>query len=102
MMATPLPPRPHPDVRWKRTGRTGILLNLSNGEYFEIDEHGLAIWRRLDGRTPVAAIAAALAAYYRASPRIVARDVEAFVARLKKRQLVETQPARRPRVRARP
>jgi len=85
-------PRRHPDIRWKRTGKTGILLNIDNGDYFELDERGMAIWTRLDGRTPLATVSAKLAKSYGAKPADVARDVTSFVALLKRRRLVVDQP----------
>jgi hypothetical protein len=65
-----------------------MLLDLSSGAYFELDEFGMAIWMRLDGRTAVPSIARKLAARYEAPPRTVQRDVTAFIVLLRKRRLL--------------
>ena len=76
------------DVKWKQTGRTGILLDLKTGDYFEVDEIALAIWKMLDGKTSTATIASKLAKNYAAPLKTVEKDVGSFVAELKKRKLI--------------
>jgi hypothetical protein len=82
--------RKHPDVRWKRTGRAGILLNLRSGEYFELDETGMTIWLALDGRKTVAMLATELAKRHRTTTAVVTKDITSFLATLKRRTLVTT------------
>jgi hypothetical protein len=81
-------PARHPHVKWKKTGATGVLLNLVSGEYFELDGTAIAIWKAIDGRTPVAGIVRKLATAYGAPPTAVAKDVTAFLATLQKRKLI--------------
>ena len=88
-------PAKHRHVKWKKTGATGVLLNLMTGEYYELDGPALAIWKAIDGRTPVAGIVKKLATAYGASPTAVAKDVTAFLATLRKRKLT-TLSVRRP------
>ncbi len=87
-------PAKHAHVKWKKTGTTGVLLNLTTGEYYELDGPAIAIWKAIDGRTPVERIIKKLATAYGAPPKAVARDVVAFLATLQKRTLVVMSPRR--------
>jgi len=81
-------PAKHPYVKWKKTGSTGVLLNLLSGEYYELDATAITIWKAIDGRTPVAGIVRKMATAYRVPPRTVEKDVTAFLAALQKRKLI--------------
>jgi hypothetical protein len=85
-------PARHPHVKWKKTGSTGVLLNLLTGDYYELDGTAIAIWKAIDGRTPAAGIARKLAAAYRVPPKAVEKDVTAFLTSLHKRKLIERRP----------
>lgn len=94
-------PSKRPDVKWERVGRTGILLNLETGDYFELDEIALAIWKMLDGKTSLAQVAGRLARTYAAPrPEVVEQDVISFVSELRRRKLIEDAPASGSRRRA--
>lgn len=81
-------PARHPHVKWKKTGTTGILLNLITGDFYELDPSAIAIWKAIDGRSTVTAMAKKLATAYSASPAVVQKDVTRFVAELHKRKLI--------------
>lgn len=83
-------PRKRPDIKWKRIGRAGILLDLKTGDYFELDEIALAIWKMLDGKTSLAHVASKLAQTYDAPEKTVEKDVVRFVSELRKRKLIDT------------
>ena len=57
-------------------------------ELFTLNETGRAIWERLDGRTPLRAVAAALAAEYDAPPEEIERDVLGLVGELLRRKML--------------
>jgi hypothetical protein len=82
-------PRPHPDVRLKRLGATGILLNVRSGDFFELDASALSIWQRLDGKTEPETVARRLAASFKAPVAVVERDVRQFIGTLRKRGLLD-------------
>ena len=84
----PTCPKSHPDIRLKRLGRTGILLNVRSGDFFELDEAALSIWQRLDGKTEPATLARRLAASFGAPVAVVERDVLQFIGTLRKRGLL--------------
>jgi hypothetical protein len=59
-------------------------------ELYTFNETGKAIWDRLDGKSNLAEITAALAEDYDASPREIERDVHGLVEELvRRRMLVE-------------
>lgn len=83
-------PRKRPDIKWKRIGKAGILLDLKTGNYFELDEIALAIWGLLDGKISLAEVVGKLARAYACSRKTVERDVIGFISELRKRKLIET------------
>lgn len=89
MAALDARPRKKPDVKWKQIGRGGILLNLKTGDYFELEETALAIWKMLNGKTSLAEVAIKLAKTYSAARGTVERDVVSFVSELRKRKLLD-------------
>ena len=89
MNKAPTCPKSHPDIRLKRLGATGILLNVRSGDFFELDAAALSIWQRLDGKTEPAALARKLAASCGAPVAVVERDVRQFIGTLRKRGLLD-------------
>lgn len=82
---------------WKIVEERGILLNLEDGAYFEVNPVGLAVWRKCDGKTLLEEIVRAVAKEFRRSPERVSEDLRPFVAELKRRKLaaVSNAPVRR-------
>jgi Coenzyme PQQ synthesis protein D (PqqD) len=62
-----------------------VLINLSTGHYYSLADQGAEVWAMISARTPVAEIAHAMAARYRAP----VDDVLADVARLADELLAE-------------
>jgi hypothetical protein len=81
--------RKSPAVKSKRTGNTGILLNLVTGNYFEVDEIGFLIWKMIDGKTGTDHLVSRLVAIYDAPPSEIEKDTSRFIAELRKRKLIE-------------
>ncbi len=77
------------DIKWKHIGKSGILLDLTTGNYFELDEIALTIWQMLDGKKSVAKVVDTLAKKYSCPLKTVERDVMGFLAELRKRKLIE-------------
>ena len=76
-------------VVWKAVDRKGILLNLEDGSYFDVDCVGLAIWELCDGRKKPEEIALRVHRSFRADPVRVSKDVSRFIGELKRRRLLE-------------
>ena len=82
-------PRRLDHVVWKVVEERGILLNLEDGAYFEVNPVGLAVWQRCDGKTLLEEIVQAIAKEFRTSPDRARRDARPFIAELKRRRLLE-------------
>ncbi|MGE0449290.1 MAG: PqqD family protein [Vicinamibacterales bacterium] len=78
-----------PNVPWKELDGVAIVLVLGSGDYFELDELGLAIWKMLDGTRSLADCAAELSSTYDAAAGVLRADVEEFAGTLLDLQLVE-------------
>ncbi len=76
-------------VVWKVIKGKGILLNLENGSYFEVDPVGLAVWKRCNGKTTFSKIAQAIAKEFDADLNRVIQDLEEFVGELKRQRMAE-------------
>jgi len=61
-------------------------------EIFSLNDTGKDVWRRLDGRTTLAAVANALAAEYSAQPDEIERDVIGLVGELVRRKMLVAKP----------
>ncbi|WP_424358774.1 PqqD family protein [Methanocella sp. MCL-LM] len=59
-------------------------------DLFSLDEVGLVIWERLDGKTTLAQIVEYIASEYDAEKEVIEKDVQGFVGELvARRMLVE-------------
>ena len=71
-----------------------ILVPLVSGmgdledELFTLNATGMAVWKLLDGRRSLNAVAALLAKKYKAAPAVVAKDVAQLVAELCRRKML--------------
>lgn len=82
---------PHPDVVWRLVEGEVVLLNVSSGQYYSLDEVGSRVWGLVppDGIT-VGALRDALLAEYDATPEEIESGLLSFFARLADVQLVAT------------
>lgn len=76
-------------VVWKVLDGKGILLNLEDGAYFEVNPVGLTIWEGLDGRSTLGQLARRIEAGFKAPAARVDRELLEFVRELKRRKIVE-------------
>ena len=79
-------------VVWKMVDGKGILLNLEDGAYFDVDSVGLSVWQLCDGRTTLNQIALRTSRAFKTDLARVSKDIQGFVAELKRRRLVEIVP----------
>lgn len=82
---------PHTDVVWRLVEGEVVLLNVTSGQYYSLDEVGSRVWSLLpaDGMT-LAALRDALLAEFEATPEQIDRDLGALFARLQAASLVTT------------
>lgn len=69
-----------------------VIIHLDTGAYLSLNATGAFLWQRLDGQTPLAAIAAALAAAYAVNPEITGADVLALAAELEEEGFIQPAP----------
>ncbi len=78
-----------PDVLSSELGSEHVLLSLRDGMYYGLDDVGGEIWKLLQEPVSVADICRAIVEAYDVDPARCRRDVEALIAELEARQLVE-------------
>lgn len=66
----------------------GVLLDLETGEYFGLDEVGMAMWKVLGASGTVEAARSALLAQYDVAEATLTRDLDHLVATLAARNLL--------------
>jgi Coenzyme PQQ synthesis protein D (PqqD) len=77
-----------PDVVFRDLEGEAVILDLSSGTYFGLNEVGTRVWRLVDeGRQP-SEIVEMVAAEYAADRETVARDVERLLEDLRSRRLI--------------
>ena len=87
-----MPLRLHPDVSTADTDDGTVLLHQRTGRYWQLNQTGADVLRRLlDGDDPPA-VAAAIAARYRIEPEHAERDVAALVGQLRAAHLTQDTP----------
>jgi hypothetical protein len=77
-----------PDVHWRKFGSELVLLHLSDGEYFSLDELGARVWERLAAGHTIGRVAAELAPEYEVDDEAFRADFEALVADLSAKGLL--------------
>ncbi len=76
------------DVPFKEFGKEGIVLNLINGDYFELDEVGLFIWKSLNGKHNLKRVAKRIGMSFEVNEKLALKDLIFFVKDLYKKNLV--------------
>lgn len=74
--------RPSPKVLFQHVGRTAILLDLGSERYFELNEVGAALWRRLQAGESLRASYQGLLADYAVAPEPLAADLAELLGQL--------------------
>ena len=72
-----------------------VLLNVETGIYFGLDELGSRVWSLIEGGCQEDEIVDALLHEYEVQPAQLRTDVDAFVAHLIEKGLVEAEPGGR-------
>ena len=75
-------PKRAENIQWREFGTDGILLDLTSGDYFEINEVGLMIWTLVDGQKTIAEIIEALARYFDAEVADLVEETREFLTEL--------------------
>ena len=76
-------------IVWETLDNEGVLLNLDNGNYFSLNEVGVAIWEELEGDASIQEVTCAIAKKYAIAYQEALPDVFLFIDMLLKRGLVQ-------------
>jgi hypothetical protein len=83
------PPAPHEHVVFTDLdGAEGVLVDLETKQYYQLNATAGLVWRGLSARTPLAAIAAQMAAEYDITPEQARASVDAVIADFHARRLL--------------
>ncbi len=75
-------------VQWREFGSEAILLDPVTGQFAQVNDSGMAIWTRIDGRLTVGDIARAIAGEFEADVEDVVADVQTFIDDLLDKELL--------------
>ena len=76
------------DVPWKKLDDLVVVLDLSSGDFFELDEVASLLWNALDGARTLAGHAQMLVDVYGIDVESARSDVIAFISELDSKGLV--------------
>ena len=78
----------NPNVVFRDLDGEAVLLDLTSGTYFGLNEVGTRVWQLVHDGHDEARIVETLAAEYEADRRVIAQDVVRLLADLRARQLI--------------
>lgn len=71
-----------PDVIWSAVDHEAVLLHLTSGYYFSLNQVGTVIWDLLDGTRTLGEIHGAICRRFAVEPQTAWADIEVLVRRL--------------------
>jgi hypothetical protein len=82
---------PHPDVVWRLVEGEVVLLNITTGQYYSLDDVGTRVWSLLPTTgSSLEALRDALLQEFDADPAVIDRDLQDLFGRLLAADLVVT------------
>jgi hypothetical protein len=82
---------PHPDVVWRLVEGEVVLLNITTGQYYSLDEVGTRVWSLLPAAgSSIEGLRNALLEEFDADPAVIDRDLQDLFSRLLAADLVVT------------
>jgi hypothetical protein len=82
-----------PQVRWRRFGPDGILLDPVSGEYLQVDEIGVLVWEYLDPPVTLDDLVQRLTSDFNIGADQIEDDVRDFVAALARQNFLVLNPS---------
>ena len=79
------------NVLFHQFGSEAVLLNITNETYYRLDPVALDMWQALTNSASVDEAKTQLIAMYDADPAVIEADLNEFMDRLQKSQLIEVQ-----------
>ncbi|MGH8911041.1 MAG: PqqD family protein [Acidimicrobiia bacterium] len=90
MATSPSPLRASSTASFRPLETGGVVLNIENGDYYELNPAGRFLWEQMEAGADREALVAALAHQYGIEEATCGADVDAFLADLRSRQLLES------------
>ena len=81
-------PKRNENITWKEFVTDSILLDLRSGDFFDVNDVGLMIWKQIDGQQTVKEIITKLAASFDTADEEIASDVNEFLKELVDKGLI--------------
>jgi hypothetical protein len=75
-------------IQWREFGTDGLLLDPSSGDYFELNEVGLLIWKEIDGLKTVEEIIEEISGYFEVDHQDLIGEITEFLDELTRRDLI--------------
>ena len=82
-------PRQNPDIAYQKVGEESILLSLTSGAHYTLNDTGTMFWELVDGQRTIADCAAEIASEYDVEPEVVEADLLELAAEFKSERLIE-------------
>jgi coenzyme PQQ synthesis protein D (PqqD) len=84
------PVRIDSNVQYRDLGDEAVLLHLTTGECFTLDEVANRVWQLLGKLGDLDRVAAALSSEYHVEANVLDAELSALVSELERRQLIES------------
>lgn len=79
---------PDPAAVFRQLDSGGVILNVENGDYFQLNSTGRIIWEALGDGAERESLIARLTEVFDVDPDQAAADVDQFLTELKERSLI--------------
>ena len=88
MQLTDIPQR-NPDIAYEKVGEESILLSLTSGAHYTLNDTGTMFWELVDGQRSIADCAAEIASEYDVEPDVVEADLLELAVEFKSEKLID-------------
>ncbi len=76
-------------LTWREINGEAIILNLENGDYYELDDIGLEIWKKISSKNSIKKIAEDISKKYNEKLTKVSTDIIKFAEDMRKLKIIE-------------
>ncbi len=77
------------NIDWKEFDKESVLLNLSTGFYFRLNQVGTFVWPLIDGKKNLSEIINAVTSHFEVSQRQANKDIHNFIEQLVTENLIQ-------------
>lgn len=81
-------PQHSPEATHQAVGEEAIIINLTTGSYYSLNDTGTVFWGLLDGQRSIADCARLIAQDYEVEPQVVEADLLELAAEFKNEGLI--------------